>query len=81
LIEPEPQPIEKHLFSLDIRPTGERFREKFLKFTPFPYERHGGEGFLRDNEADIEFVKTNYADSNGATADAAGAEAATTGDD
>jgi hypothetical protein len=81
LIEPEPQPIEKHLFSLDIRPTGERFREKFLKFTPFPYERYGGEGFLRDNEADIEFVKTNYADSNGATADAAGAEAATTGDD
>lgn len=84
LIEPEPQPIERHLFALDLRPTGERFREKFLKFTPFPYERHAGEGFLRDNDADIEYVKHHYgngAEDNGSVGATGAAEAATTGDD
>ncbi len=82
LIEPEPQPITKHLFTLDIRPTGQRLGEKFLKFTPFPYERHDGEGFLRDNDADIEYVKHNYGNGNGEVG-AAGtaAEGAVTGDD
>ena len=84
LVEPEPQPITKHVFPLDLRPTGERFREKFLKFTPFPYERYDGEGFLRDNEADIEYVKHhsgNGTNGNGGVAGAAGAaEGATTGD-
>jgi len=81
LIEPEPQPIAKHLFTLDIRPTGERLREKFLKFTPFPYERYEGEGFLRDNEADIEYVKHNYGNGNGEVGAAGAAEAAGAGDD
>ena len=50
LIDTEPQPMKRHVFALDQRPTGERFREKFLKFTPFPYERHDGQGFLREQE-------------------------------
>jgi hypothetical protein len=81
LIEPEPQPIAKHLFTLDIRPTGERLREKFLKFTPFPYERYDGQGFLRDNDADIEYVKHNYGNGNGEVGAAGTAEGAATGDD
>jgi uncharacterized Fe-S center protein len=34
LIETEPQAMKRHVFALDQRPTGERFRQKFLKFTP-----------------------------------------------
>ena len=58
LVETEPLPMKRFLFPLDNRPTGERFGEKFLKFTPFPYERHDGQGFLREQEIDTEFVKT-----------------------
>ena len=53
--------MKRHVFALDQRPTGERFRQKFLKFTPFPYERHDGQGFLREQEIDTEFVKAGMA--------------------
>ena len=29
LIDTEPQPMKRHVFALDQRPTGERFRQKF----------------------------------------------------
>jgi hypothetical protein len=74
LIDTEPQPMKRHVFALDQRPTGERFREKFLKFTPFPYERHDGQGFLREQEIDTEFVKSWHGNgSNGGVAGAPGA--------
>ncbi|MEE9533695.1 MAG: DUF362 domain-containing protein [Acidimicrobiia bacterium] len=82
LIETEPQPMARHIFSLDKRPTGQRFGEKFKKFTPFPYDRHEGQGFLREPEIDTEYVKSWHGNGHnggiGRPADAAGA--ATTGD-
>ena len=52
-----------------------------MKFTPFPYERYEGQGFLRDNDADIEYVKHNYGNGNGEVGAAGTAEGAATGDD
>jgi hypothetical protein len=49
--------MARHVFPLDNRPTGQRFHDKFLKFTPFPYERYDGQGFLREQEIDTEYVK------------------------
>jgi len=57
LVQVEPQKAEDHLFPLDRRPSRQRFGEKFKKFTPFPYDRYDGRGFLRENEIDVEFVK------------------------
>jgi hypothetical protein len=83
LIETEPQSMKRHVFALDQRPTGERFRQKFLKFTPFPYERHDGQGFLREQEIDTEFVKAWHGNGgNGGVAGGASgtAEGARSGD-
>jgi hypothetical protein len=30
-----------------------RFRDKFAKFSPFPYDRYDGRGFLREDEVDL----------------------------
>jgi hypothetical protein len=72
LIEPEPQAMKRHVFALDQRPTGERFSKKFLKFTPFPYERYEGQGFLREQEIDTEFVKSWQGNGHGAQGGVAG---------
>jgi len=84
LIEPEPQPMSRHTFGLDKRTTGERFREKFRKFTPFPYERYDGQGFLREQEIDTEYVKTWHGNgsngSNGGVTASDAAGQATAGD-
>jgi hypothetical protein len=74
LIETEPQAMKRHVFPLDQRPTGERFRETFLKFPPFPYERHDGQGFLRKQEVDTEFVKAWHG--NGGNAEVTGSTGA-----
>ena len=65
LVEAEPQPASRHLFALDKRPSGVRFGAKFMKFSPFPYERYDGQGFLREQEVDTEFVKTWHGNGNG----------------
>ena len=65
LVEAEPQPASRHLFALDKRPSGVRFGAKFMKFSPFPYDRYDGQGFLREPEVDTEFVKTWHGNGNG----------------
>ena len=32
----------------------------FDKFTPFPYDRHDGKGFARNDEVDLEAMKRHY---------------------
>lgn len=81
LIEAEPQPASRHLFALDKRPSGVRFGAKFMKFSPFPYDRYDGQGFLREQEVDTEFVKTWHGNGNGGVPGASGAvKEAATGD-
>jgi len=47
---------EDFAFSPDSRPVGLRFRDKFAKFSPFPYDRYDGKGFLREDEVDLDRV-------------------------
>jgi hypothetical protein len=49
-------------FPPDPRPVGVRLRPIFAKHQPFPYDRHDGHGFLREEEVDLERVNTNYDD-------------------
>ena len=44
---------EDFAFPPDPRPVGVRFRKLFAKIPPFPQERHGGRGFLREEEVDL----------------------------
>ena len=34
--------------------------ERFEKFQPFPYDRHDGKGFDRNDEVDLEAMKRHY---------------------
>ncbi len=47
---------EDFAFAPDPRPVGVRFRKLFAKIPPFPQERHGGRGFLREEEVDLEGI-------------------------
>jgi len=47
---------EDFAFSPDSRPVGLRFRDKFAKFSPFPYDRYDGKGFLREDEVDLDRI-------------------------
>jgi len=58
LIEVAEKRLEEFVFPPDPRPAGTRFRDKFAKFSPFPYERYDGKGFLREEEVDLERVNT-----------------------
>ncbi|MDP6421009.1 MAG: DUF362 domain-containing protein [SAR202 cluster bacterium] len=62
LIEVERAAPDKYRFPYDRRPSRERFREKFIQFEPFPYDRHDGHGFDRNVEVDIEAMKVHYED-------------------
>ena len=59
------------VFPPDPRPVGVRLKEKFAKIPPFPYDRHNGRGFLREEEVDLERVNT-YHDRKEASASADG---------
>jgi uncharacterized Fe-S center protein len=70
LVDVEPAPQDKYQFSYDRRPSRKRFKEKFEKFQPFPYDKHGGKGFDRNENIDFERVKRHYEHStNGHHAD------------
>lgn len=56
LVEVAQGHAEDFAFSPDSRPVGVRFRDKFAKFSPFPYDRHDGKGFLREDEVDLDRV-------------------------
>lgn len=60
IVEVAEKRLEDFVFPPDPRPVGVRFREKFAKIPPFPYDRHGGKGFLREEEVDLERVNTYY---------------------
>ncbi len=57
----DPQPADVHKFPYDRRPSRQRFKERFEKFQPFPYDRHDGKGFARNDEVDLERMKRHYA--------------------
>ena len=56
---PEKQ-LEDFVFPPDPRRAGVRFRDKFAKIPPFPYELHEGRGFLREDEVDLKQVNKYY---------------------
>lgn len=60
IVEVAAKRLQDFAFPPDPRPVGVRFRGKFAKIPPFPYERHGGKGFLREEEVDLERVNTYY---------------------
>ncbi len=47
----------KFRFPPDPRPTGIKFREKFERFGVFPFDRHEGHGFARNETVDLEAPK------------------------
>ena len=62
LVDVEPAESGKYNFSYDLRPSRQRFMERFEKFQPFPYDRHDGKGFAREDEVDLEAMKRHYED-------------------
>jgi len=63
LVPVAPKEMVDFVFLPDPRPAGIRFREKYAKLQPFPYDRHEGKGFLREEEVNLERVNTYYEDS------------------
>ena len=60
IVEVPPADPEKFQFPYDRRPSRQRFMERFEKFTAFPYDRHDGKGFAREDEVDLEAMKRHY---------------------
>ena len=60
LIEVPEKPMADFVFPPDPRRVGVRMGDKFAKIPPFPYDRHGGKGFSREDEVDLERVNTYY---------------------
>lgn len=60
LVDVEPADAAKYRFPYDRRPSRQRFMARFAKFQPFPYDRHDGRGYLREDEVDLEAVKRHY---------------------
>ena len=60
LVDVEPADGAKYRFPYDRRASRQRFGDRFDKFTPFPYDRHHGKGFARNDEVDLEAMKRHY---------------------
>ncbi len=60
LVDVEPADGAKYRFPYDRRASRPRFEDRFDKFTPFPYDRHDGKGFARNDEVDLEAMKRHY---------------------
>ena len=60
LVDVEPGDADRFKFPYDKRASRQRFKERFEKFMPFPYDRHDGKGFLREDEVDLEAIKRHY---------------------
>mgnify|MGYP001570015609 CR=1 FL=1 len=56
LVQVPAKPMADFIFPPDPRPVGTRLREKVARIPPFPYDRHDGKGFLREEEVDLERV-------------------------
>ena len=81
LVDVKPADGEKYRFPYDRRPSRQRFMERFEKFQPFPYDRHDGKGFAREDEVDIEAMKRHYEDATNGHRAAEEAEALAPADD
>ena len=57
MVDVSPAGNDKFRFPLDPRPTRLRYQRLFEKFQPFPVDRHGGLGYDRLEEVDMEAVK------------------------
>ncbi len=60
LVDVAPADGAKYRFPYDRRASRQRFADRFDKFTPFPYDRHDGKGFARNDEVDLEAMKRHY---------------------
>ena len=60
LVDVPPADGDKYKFPYDRRPSRQRFMENFEKFQPFPYDRHDGKGYARNDEVDLEAMKKHY---------------------
>jgi uncharacterized Fe-S center protein len=60
LVTVKDQPGAKFNFPPDPRPIGVRMRERLATIPIFPKERHGGKGYLREPEVDLEYVNVYY---------------------
>lgn len=60
LVEVSEKEMKEFLFPPDPRPAGVRFKDKYAKIPPFPYDRYDGKGYLREEEVDLERVNTYY---------------------
>ena len=60
LVDVAPADGDKYKFPYDRRPSRQRFGARFEKFQPFPYDRHDGRGFARNEEVDLEAMKKHY---------------------
>jgi len=60
LVQVDEQPLQKFIFPPDPRSAGIRLREKFAKIPVFPYDRHDGKGFLREEGVDLDYVNAYY---------------------
>ena len=57
MVDVSPAGNDKFRFPLDPRPTRLRYQRLFEKFQPFPVDRHGGLGYDRLEEVDMEAVR------------------------
>jgi len=64
LVPVAPKEMADFAFPPDPRPVGTRFREKYAKLQPFPSDRYEGNGFLREEEINLERVNTYYENSD-----------------
>lgn len=56
LVDVPEKTMEEVAFAPDPRPTATRLKGAFAKFQVFPYDLHGGQGFKREAEVDLERV-------------------------
>ncbi len=60
IVKVNEEPLSKFIFPPDPRVAGLRLRGKFAKVPVFPYDRHDGKGFLREEEVDLERLNAYY---------------------
>jgi hypothetical protein len=58
LVQVEERKAEDFAFPPDPRPVGVRFHDLFAKVPPFPRDRHDGQGYLREQEVDLDGINT-----------------------
>ena len=60
LVQVKELPLQRFLFPPDPRPAGVRLRKLFSKTPVFPFDRHDGTGFLREEDVDLDYINAYY---------------------